>query len=109
MARVKALTERTIAERFREIKDEESLWGEISLETRALAKRILEDSLEEELSVRLQAARYRRTEVRRGWRNGGYRRQLISRWVSGCREPDSDSQPLRCLDASSDASLRSTA
>lgn len=80
MARVKALTERTIAERFREIKDEESLWGEISLETRAVAKRILEGSLEEELSVRLQAARYRRTEVRRGWRNGGYRRQLISRW-----------------------------
>jgi putative transposase len=80
MAGVKTLTERTIAERFGEIKDEESLWGEISLEAQALAKRILESSLEEELSVRLQAARYRRTEARRGWRNGGYWRQLISRW-----------------------------
>ena len=80
MAKVKTLTERTIAERFGEIKDEESLWGEISEQTRLLAKRILESALEEELTLRLQATRYRRTEVRLGWRNGGYGRRLVSRW-----------------------------
>jgi len=80
MAGVRALTDRTIAERFREVKDEQQLWDEIGDETRALAKRIIESSLEEELTARLRAAHYRRTEVRRGWRNGSYGRQLVSRW-----------------------------
>lgn len=80
MAMIKDLTNRTIAERFREVKDEESIWGDISAETQALAKRILESALEEEMAARLQALRYRRTEVRLGWRNGGYSRQLVTRW-----------------------------
>lgn len=80
MVMVKALTERTIAERFREVKDEETLWGDIGAETRVLAKRLLESALEEELTVRLQALRYRRTEERQGWRNGGYSRQLVTLW-----------------------------
>ena len=49
MARVKALTDRTIAERFAEIKTEEQLWGEISTETKQLAARILGSALEDEL------------------------------------------------------------
>src|SRR3954465_3429109 len=61
MARVKALTDRTIAERFAEIKTDEQLWGEISTETRQLAQRILESALEDELQYRLQAGRYKRT------------------------------------------------
>jgi putative transposase len=80
MAGLKALTDRTIAERFQEVKDEETIWGEISEQSLALAKRLVESALEEELTLRLQAARYRRTEVRRGWRNGGYGRQIVSRW-----------------------------
>jgi putative transposase len=80
MARVKALTDRTIAERFAEIKTEEQLWGDISAETRQLAQRILESALEDELQHRLQAGRYKRTEVRRGYRNGGYWRTIASRW-----------------------------
>lgn len=80
MVRVKALTERTVAERFREIKDEEDVWGDISEQTRALAQRVIEDSLEEELSARLLATRFKRTEKRRGYRNGGYRRHLLTRW-----------------------------
>ncbi len=80
MVTVKALTDRTIAERFREVKDEEALWGDIAEETLVLVKRILGSALEEELTVRLQALRYRRTEARRGWRNGGYSRQLVTRW-----------------------------
>ena len=80
MARVKSLTDRTIAERFAEIKTEEQLWGDISTETRQLAQRILESALEDELQHRLQAGRYKRTEVRRGYRNGGYWRTISSRW-----------------------------
>ncbi len=80
MAKVKALTERTIAERFAEVKDEEGIWGDISEETRVLAQRVLQDSLEEELTVRLGAAPYSRKEGRRGYRNGSYGRQVVSRW-----------------------------
>jgi putative transposase len=80
MIRVKALTDRTIAERFAEVKDEDGLWGDISEQSAALAKRLLESALEEELNLRLQAAPYRRTEVRQGWRNGGYGRRIISLW-----------------------------
>lgn len=80
MAKVKALTERSIAERWAEVKDEGQLWGDMSEQTRALAKRILEASLDEELTARLQAAPYRRTEVRQGWRNGTYSRRIFTRW-----------------------------
>lgn len=80
MVTVKALTDRTIAERFGEVKGEEALWGDISEETRRLAKRLVEEALEEELTQRLQVARYRRSEVRAGWRNGGYYRQLVTTW-----------------------------
>ena len=80
MARVKALTDRTIAERFAEIKTEAQVWGDISTETKQLAERILESTLEDELQHRLQAGRYKRTEVRRGYRNGGYWRTVASRW-----------------------------
>ena len=80
MARVKALTDRTIAERFAEIKTEEQVWGEISAETKRLAQRILGSALEDELHHRLQAGRYKRTEVRQDYRNGGYWRTVASRW-----------------------------
>ncbi|HEX9016520.1 MAG TPA: IS256 family transposase [Chloroflexota bacterium] len=80
MAKVVALTERTIAERFAEVKDEDGLWGDIGEETRMLAKRILEEGLEEELSMRLGAAPYSRKESRRGYRNGGYNRSISTRW-----------------------------
>jgi len=80
MVQVKALTDRSVAERFREVKDEEGFWGDIAAETRQLAKRIVESALDEELEARLRAGRYRRTEVRADWRNGGYTRRLMSRW-----------------------------
>ena len=80
MATVKTLTDRTIAERFSEVKEEYGLWDDISERTRQLAKRVLEEALEEELTHRLQVARYRRSEVRQGWRNGGYYRQLVTTW-----------------------------
>jgi putative transposase len=80
MARVRALTDRTIAERFAEIKTEDQLWGDIGAETKQLAERILGSALEDELQHRLHAGRYKRTEVRQGYRNGGYWRTVASRW-----------------------------
>jgi len=80
MAKVKALTDRTIAERFAEIKDETSLWGDIGPAAQRMVRWMVESSLEAELVARLGAERYKRTEVRRGWRNGGYPRQLVTCW-----------------------------
>lgn len=80
MAKVATLTERTIAQRLAEVKDEAGIWGDISEEVRMMVKRILESSLEEELTVRLGAAPYMRKEGRQGYRNGGYGRQLVTRW-----------------------------
>lgn len=80
MVKVLALTDRTMAQRFGEVKDEEEVWGDISQQTRALAERILQSSLEEELTMRLSAASYQRTGERRGWRNGSYARQIVTRW-----------------------------
>ena len=80
MAKVRALTERTIAERFQEVKDEEALWGDISAETQACAQRLLQSSIDEDFTLRLGAESYQRCQDRRGWRNGGYRRQLSTRW-----------------------------
>lgn len=80
MIRIKALTDRTIAERFHEVKDEETLWGQISDETRLLATRLLQSSLEDEMTRRLAAGSYARTPLRQGWRNGSYHRQIATRW-----------------------------
>lgn len=80
MARVETLTNRTIAQRFREVKDEEGLWGEISWETQQLVKRIVETTAEEEMAECLGAGRYERNPHRRGWRNGYYDRSFLTRW-----------------------------
>lgn len=80
MVQVRTLTDRSVAERFREVKEEDGFWEDISAETRQLAKRIVESALDEELEARLRAGRYRRTELRADWRNGGYTRRLMSRW-----------------------------
>ncbi len=51
MARVETLTNRTIAQRLREVKDEEALWGGISWETQQLVKRIVETTAAEEMAA----------------------------------------------------------
>ncbi len=63
MAKVKALTDRTIAERFAEIKDEASLWGDIGPAAQRMVSSMVGSSLEAELVARLGAERYKRTEV----------------------------------------------
>lgn len=52
-------------------------------------KTLLEGALEEELTVLLEAGRYRRTETRRGRRNGFYERDLVTQYgiVTAIRVP----------------------
>ena len=113
MARVKALTDRTIAERFGEIKTDEQLWGEISTETRQFAQRILGSALEDELQHRLQAGAlqtHRSPPRLPQWRVLAHRGQSLGR--AGhlpAPRPDSRSQRRQCWAASNGARRRSIA
>ncbi len=75
---VKPLTELTLGDLWREVKDEEAIWGDIDAGVLRMAKVLMEASLEEEMVELLGAARYRRTEERRGYRNGFYERDLAT-------------------------------
>jgi len=70
MVQVKALTELKVRDLWREVKDEEDWWGDLKQETRRVVQRLLETGMEEEMLEQLWAERYRRTELRRGYRNG---------------------------------------
>ncbi len=74
---IKDMTNITLKDLWKEVKSEDDWFGDIKERTLELVKLILEDSLEEELLEQLQACRYQRTEVRRGYRNGYYRRNLF--------------------------------
>ena len=52
-------------------------------------KTLLEGVLEEEMAVLLEAARYRPTETRQGYRNGFYERDLVTQYgiVTAIRVP----------------------
>jgi transposase-like protein len=80
MYQVKDLTQLTVKDLWKEVKDEEGWWGEINQRVMGMVKLVLERSLEEELIEFLQASRYVRTEVRRGYRNGCYERSLYSQY-----------------------------
>jgi hypothetical protein len=69
MVMVKDLTELTLRDLWREVKEEEDWWEEISKRTLNMVKLILESSLEEVLLEELQASRYRRSKLRKGYRN----------------------------------------
>ena len=77
MQRLKALDELTPADLWREVpKDEDEFWRDAREKQLSLVKTMLEGALEEEMTVLLGAARYRRTEDRHGYRNGFYERDL---------------------------------
>ncbi len=80
MARMLALTERSIVHRWEEVKSQEALWEEINEETGLLVKRLLESAMEEELLSNLVAGWYKRTRSRQGYRNGYYNRSLLTRY-----------------------------
>jgi putative transposase len=78
MATVPALTDRTPAQRFAEVRDEASLWGDLRPELARLVKTVLETTMEDELRLAVGALRYERTPTRRATRNGCYRRSLVT-------------------------------
>ncbi len=79
MVQVKDLTELKIEDLWREVKgDEEEWWGDLKQETLRMVKRLLESAMEEELLECLRVGRYRRTGLRRGYRNGHRHRNLLT-------------------------------
>jgi len=78
MATVPALVDRTPAQRFAEVRDEASLWGDLRPELARLVRTVLETTMEDELRLAVGALRYERTPGRRATRNGSYRRRLVT-------------------------------
>lgn len=79
MVQVRDLTELKVDDLWREVKwDEDDWWEDIKPETVRMVKRLLESAMEEELLESLCAGRYRRTELRRGYRNGHRSRDLLT-------------------------------
>jgi putative transposase len=78
VATLPALTERTEAQRWLEVRDEEGLWGDLRPELREAVRVILETTMEDELAAELVASRYERTPWRTDTRNGAYHRTLVT-------------------------------
>jgi len=78
MATVPALTERTEAQRWAAVRDEDALWGDLRPELLGAVKAILEATMEDELAAELVATRYERTPWRTDLRNGSYHRSLVT-------------------------------
>ncbi len=85
MASVTALTDLTVADLWKEVKDPETLWGDVSQQTLRTVKLLLENRMHDELVDYLNAGRYvRDPRRRRGYRNGGYRRRLVTTNLPSC-------------------------
>lgn len=102
MGKIKALDEVTPADLWREVPWEEEFWQVARERQRQALKVLLQGALETEMVELVAASRYRRTEVRRGYRNGYYERDLATQVgvISGirvprAREPVGDRQVFR--------------
>jgi putative transposase len=87
---VKALDELRPEDLWREVRPQpDEFWNDFREKQCRLVKTLLEGALEEEMSVLLEAARYRRTETRQGYRNGFYQRDLVTQYgiVTAIRVP----------------------
>ncbi len=80
MASVPALTDLTVTDLWRGVKDPATLWGDVSHQTLRTVKLLLENRTHDELVDYLNAGRYVRTSFRRSYRNGVYRRRLVTTW-----------------------------
>jgi transposase-like protein len=78
MRTVPALTDRTTAARWSEVRDDDGLWGDLRPELLEAVRMILETTMEDELAAELVASRYERTPWRRDVRNGAYHRTLVT-------------------------------
>jgi putative transposase len=79
MSEPKALTDRSVAERWREVKTAEEWWDDTYDVMRDMFKKYLEDSLECEMLEQLQADQYQRNPDRVACRNGYRYRSLQTR------------------------------
>jgi transposase-like protein len=80
MVEVKDLTQITIKDLWREVKNEEDFWGDLSEIVLRGLKVIAETVMESELLEQLQATRYQRVDSRKGFRNGYRPRSLITQY-----------------------------
>jgi putative transposase len=97
MQRLKALDELTPADLWREVPHkEDEFWGDAREKQLTLVKAMVEGALEEEMTQLLGAGRFRRTELRHGYRNGFYQRDLATQLgiVTGIRVPRARNEPL---------------
>ena len=78
MVMVKDLTQITVKDFRKEVKDEDEWWGDLKETTLRLVKRLLESTMDEEIIAQLQVARYQRSGQRRGYRNGYRYRSLLT-------------------------------
>ena len=95
MVQVRDLTELKLEERWSAVKDDEEWWDEIKPRTLRAVKVLMEEAMEVEMMEQLTAAKYRRTELRRGYRNGYRYRGLLTEFgpIEQIRVPrDSDGQ-----------------
>lgn len=79
MPEQKALTDRSVAERWQEVKTAEQWWDDTYDVMRDVLKKYLEDSLECEILEQLQADQYQRNPDRGAGRNGYRHRSLQTR------------------------------
>jgi len=77
MVMVSDMTGFTLKDLWKGVKSEEDWLEDINERVLGMAKLIMESSLEEELLEQLHASRYQRTEARKGYRNGYYKRSLF--------------------------------
>jgi putative transposase len=80
MAMVKDLTQLTIKDLWREVKEEEDFWGDLKETALRGLKIIVETAMDSELLEQLQATRYQHVESRKGFRNGYRYRSLITQY-----------------------------
>lgn len=78
MQSVVALDRRTPEMRWRDVRDEGSLWGELRPELAGAVSQILHATMEDELTALLLARPYERRLDRTGYRNGRFRRWLAT-------------------------------
>jgi putative transposase len=78
MVQVKDLTELTLRDLWQEVKGEDDWWGDLKGQTMRLVKRLLESAMEEEILEHVRVMRYRRSNMRRGYRNGYRYRSLLA-------------------------------
>lgn len=79
MPGMKALTGRSVADLWKEVKNLDAFWEELHDEMTDAIHDLLESALEEELLEQLQAGWYQRNPDRVDYRNGSYTRSLATR------------------------------